>query len=168
MICNVLLKCKRWRLTLKPMQRTVVGGKHSLRKTQCAVLKWVTIVHQHNRNLYQFLLLGLNPGLLDQQMLWSNWCSLFIISTSQFPLKVSSDMCLAWPCMIVFMSWLDLSVARQKWNMILNDTSSYFQKMKGTPGYEQTSCISLFYDSFYSRLFDVHPVRNLLFMLINI
>jgi len=57
----------------------------------------------------------------------------------------------------------DLAVAKFKWNMILTDSSPYFERMKGSPDYEQSSCLSCFYDSFYGRLFDVHPSAKPMF-----
>jgi len=57
----------------------------------------------------------------------------------------------------------EIMLARLKWNMILNNTAPYFITMKGKPGFEQTSCIALFYDSFYNRLFDVHPLAKPMF-----
>jgi hypothetical protein len=53
----------------------------------------------------------------------------------------------------------DIDLAQRKWNLIINDVSPHFNKKKGSPGYTQSSCIMLFYDSFYQRLFDIHPVR---------
>ncbi len=54
----------------------------------------------------------------------------------------------------------DITMATQKWSLVIDDKSPHFKRKKGTPGYEQPSCIMLFYDSFYDRLFDIHPVRN--------
>jgi hypothetical protein len=54
----------------------------------------------------------------------------------------------------------ELTLAKLKWNMILNNTSEYFLQNQGTPGFEQPSCISFFYDCFYARFFDVHPVSG--------
>lgn len=47
--------------------------------------------------------------------------------------------------------------------MILSNTSEYFLSMQGKPGFEQPTCISLFYDCFYARLFDVHPLSKPMF-----
>ena len=52
----------------------------------------------------------------------------------------------------------DAAIAIESWDLILNDTSPYFLEKRGSPGFEQASCIMFFYDAFYSRLFDVHPV----------
>ena len=52
----------------------------------------------------------------------------------------------------------DVEIASMKWNLIIDDKSTHFHRKKGMPGYHQASCIMLFYDSFYQRLFDIHPV----------
>jgi hypothetical protein len=52
----------------------------------------------------------------------------------------------------------EIMIASKKWNMILDDKSPHFERKKGTPGYMQNSCLFLFYDVFYTRLFDIHPV----------
>lgn len=62
-------------------------------------------------------------------------------------------------------SEVEIARARATWNMILNDTSEHFITMKGrgVSGYQQQSCVSLYYDSFYDRLFDVHPMARPMF-----
>ena len=52
----------------------------------------------------------------------------------------------------------DLDLAADKWALIIDNKSPHFHRKKGQPGYTQQSCIMLFYDSFYARLFDIHPV----------
>jgi hypothetical protein len=52
----------------------------------------------------------------------------------------------------------ELALAKLKWNMILNNTSEFFDQNKGKSGFEQPNCMSMFYDTFYGRFFDVHPV----------
>jgi hypothetical protein len=54
----------------------------------------------------------------------------------------------------------DVELAKLKWGMILDDTCEHFLKNKGQPGYDTPTCIMLFYDSFYNRLFDIHPVSK--------
>lgn len=54
----------------------------------------------------------------------------------------------------------DIQLARTIWAYIIEDTSPEFQRRKGTPGFDYASCVMFFYDMFYTRLFDVHPVRN--------
>ena len=46
-------------------------------------------------------------------------------------------------------------------SLVIDDKSQHFKRKKGQPGFTQQSCIMLFYDSFYSRLFDIHPVGNI-------
>jgi hemoglobin-like flavoprotein len=57
----------------------------------------------------------------------------------------------------------DCTNAINSWNLVLNDNSPGFNAKRGQPGYEQASCIMFFYDSFYSRLFDVHPMARPMF-----
>lgn len=51
------------------------------------------------------------------------------------------------------------------WRMIMNNTSAHFKKMKkeGGPDYPHKTCMELFYYTFYTRLFDVHPIAKTLF-----
>ena len=49
------------------------------------------------------------------------------------------------------------------WQHIQNDTSEVYLARKATPGFEASSCLQWFYDSFYDRLFDVHPAARPLF-----
>ena len=57
----------------------------------------------------------------------------------------------------------DLNIAKENWNMILNNTAPGFHALKGTEGFHHASSIMMFYDVFYSRLFDVHPLSRPLF-----
>ena len=57
----------------------------------------------------------------------------------------------------------DRSLASSSWDMILNDTSPEFLSKKGTLNFPYTSAVVFFYDSFYLRLFDVHPMARALF-----
>lgn len=57
----------------------------------------------------------------------------------------------------------DCTQAINSWNLVLNDTAPGFNAHRGEPGYEQASCIMFFYDAFYSRLFDVHPMARPMF-----
>jgi hypothetical protein len=54
----------------------------------------------------------------------------------------------------------DLELAKDTWKQIVENRSEHFLNKMGEPGFSQSSCISLFYDAFYSRLFDIHPVRS--------
>ncbi len=58
----------------------------------------------------------------------------------------------------------ELALAASSWNLILNDKSDYFTNvLRKQPDFKYTSCISYFYDIFYQRLFDVHPMARSLF-----
>lgn len=57
----------------------------------------------------------------------------------------------------------DLSIAKETWNMILDNTAPGFKALKGTEGFNYSSSIMMFYDVFYERLFDVHPLSRPLF-----
>lgn len=52
----------------------------------------------------------------------------------------------------------DLMLAKDTWNLIVDDKSAEYKKMKQDPNFEQSSCISWFYTIFYDRLFNVHPM----------
>lgn len=54
-------------------------------------------------------------------------------------------------------------MALASWEAILNDKSEEFLANKGTPGFEYSSCVIFFYDMFYTRLFNVHPMSRNLF-----
>ena len=58
----------------------------------------------------------------------------------------------------------ELALAASCWNLILNDKSDYFTNvLRKKPDFKYTSCIAYFYDIFYQRLFDVHPMSRSLF-----
>ena len=58
----------------------------------------------------------------------------------------------------------DLKLASASWQMIINDTSPEFKRKRTTdPDFTQPSCISWFFNSFYTRLFDVHPLCRPMF-----
>jgi hypothetical protein len=52
----------------------------------------------------------------------------------------------------------DLMLAKDTWNLVVDDKSAAFKEMKKDPTFEQSSCISWFYTIFYDRLFNVHPM----------
>ena len=55
----------------------------------------------------------------------------------------------------------DLENAKLVWTMIIDDTAPEYVKFKETPeGANISSCVMYFYDSFYTRLFDIHPVSD--------
>jgi hypothetical protein len=49
------------------------------------------------------------------------------------------------------------------WNLILNNTAANYLLLKQDKSFESSSCISFFYDSFYLRLFELHPASRGLF-----
>jgi len=55
------------------------------------------------------------------------------------------------------------SLASETWQMILDDKSPEFLEKRGTPGFSYSSCVTFFYDTFYTRLFDIHPMARYLF-----
>ncbi len=62
----------------------------------------------------------------------------------------------------------DIDTASAVWNLILNDESPEFLKKKADENVPFESCIMWFYDTFYNRLFDVHPVINIISIPISI
>ena len=51
----------------------------------------------------------------------------------------------------------DVVLAKANWEMILNDTSPVFIDIQNE-GSDMASCMQFFYETFYGRLFDIHPV----------
>lgn len=54
-------------------------------------------------------------------------------------------------------------VAAESWNLILDDKSPVFVDRKGKPDFPYQTCVTYFYDTFYSRLFDIHPTCRHMF-----
>ena len=54
-------------------------------------------------------------------------------------------------------------IASDSWNHILNDTAPEFLARRGKPDFPYSSSIIFFYDTFYMRLFNVHPMSRNLF-----
>lgn len=54
-------------------------------------------------------------------------------------------------------------MAMDSWNLILDDQSPIFRERKGKPDFPYQSCVTFFYDSFYTRLFDIHPTCRHMF-----
>lgn len=54
-------------------------------------------------------------------------------------------------------------LAENCWKMILNDTSPEFISKKKNPNFPHPACIVYFYNAFYARLFDIHPLARNLF-----
>ena len=57
----------------------------------------------------------------------------------------------------------DMDIAKTAWNMILQDTSQEFLRLKGTDNFPYSSAVVWFFDTFYHRLFDMHPSVRPLF-----
>ena len=59
----------------------------------------------------------------------------------------------------------ELDAAVVVWRMIMNNTSAHFKQLKknGGPSFEFNTCMELFYHTFYTRMFDVHPIAKSLF-----
>jgi hypothetical protein len=59
----------------------------------------------------------------------------------------------------------EMILANEGWNIILQDHSPIFIRMRETEGerFTHTTCVSFFYESFYARLFDVHPLCKPMF-----
>ena len=53
----------------------------------------------------------------------------------------------------------DIAHAKIGWQMIINDTAPMFVQLKGTENFHYRSSTTMFFDLFYNRLFDIHPVR---------
>lgn len=54
-------------------------------------------------------------------------------------------------------------LAQDSWNLILDDKSPLFKERKGKPDFPYQSCVTFFYDTFYTRLFDIHPTCRHMF-----
>ena len=57
----------------------------------------------------------------------------------------------------------DVEIAKASWRMITDDTAPGFLALKGTPGFDYPCCVFYFFDVFYNRLFDVHPMCRPMF-----
>lgn len=70
--------------------------------------------------------------------------------------------------MPVYYSSTDVTVEERKlasdsWDLILNEKSPEFLAKRGQADFQYQSCVTFFYDSFYFRLFDIHPMCRGLF-----
>jgi len=54
-------------------------------------------------------------------------------------------------------------LAVRSWNLIVTDTAPGFLAKKGKKDFLYHSSVTFFYDTFYSRLFDIHPMCKQLF-----
>lgn len=55
-------------------------------------------------------------------------------------------------------------LAKASWDSIVNDKSPEYISRRGTEGFPYNCCVTFFYDSFYTRLFDIHPMSRQLFV----
>eukprot|EP01031_Cornospumella_fuschlensis_P030044 gene30044-36287_t len=52
----------------------------------------------------------------------------------------------------------ELDLANNTWKMILTNTSPEFVTLSKDPAFSYPNCIMYFYNCFYERLFDIHPL----------
>ena len=57
----------------------------------------------------------------------------------------------------------DISMARASWKAIVDGASPAFEEAKKNPDFTAASCLTWFYDCFFSRLFDVNPAARPMF-----
>lgn len=54
-------------------------------------------------------------------------------------------------------------MACQAWDLVLKDKSPEFLAKKGREDFPYMSCVTFFFDTYYCRLFDIHPAAKALF-----
>lgn len=58
----------------------------------------------------------------------------------------------------------EIEAAKHCWSMIMNDSAPEYNRLKKLdPKFPHSSAIVYFYNSFYTRLFDIHPLAKELF-----
>ena len=57
----------------------------------------------------------------------------------------------------------DILIASFSWQTVLNNLSPQFLVAKVDSSFAYSSCVVYFYDSFFTRLFDIHPQSKVLF-----
>jgi hypothetical protein len=57
----------------------------------------------------------------------------------------------------------EYALAHACWGLILNDTSPEFLERRRSTSFTHQTCIMFFYNVFYARLFDIHPLAKDLF-----
>lgn len=57
----------------------------------------------------------------------------------------------------------EMEAANSTWKLILTNTSPEFMAKRRDPNFQYPTCIMFFYNSFYERLFDIHPMAKELF-----
>jgi hypothetical protein len=60
-------------------------------------------------------------------------------------------------------STVERELALTSWKLILDDKAPDFLRNVGTPDFQYNSSVTFFYDAFYCRLFDIHPMARALF-----
>eukprot|EP01039_Chlorochromonas_danica_P000648 gene648-703_t len=58
---------------------------------------------------------------------------------------------------------VEYDLVHSLWEMVLNNTAPEFVQMRKDPSFHYSTCIAFFYDTYYHRLFDVHPLCRDLF-----
>lgn len=58
---------------------------------------------------------------------------------------------------------VEYDLVHSLWEMVLNNTAPEFVQMRKDPCFHYSTCIAFFYDTYYNRLFDVHPLCRDLF-----
>lgn len=58
---------------------------------------------------------------------------------------------------------VEMELASNTWKLILTNTSPEFMAKRKDPTFPYPTCIMYFYNSFYERLFDIHPMSRALF-----
>lgn len=61
------------------------------------------------------------------------------------------------------LSLLERELAVKSWNLIVSDQAPEYLAKKQSPDFHYHSSVTFFYDTFYSRLFDIHPMCKQLF-----
>jgi len=63
----------------------------------------------------------------------------------------------------------ELAIAHRSWQLILDNESPVFQmgKASNSSEFSCSTCICFFYQTFYKRLFDTHPIAEELFRDVN-
>lgn len=54
-------------------------------------------------------------------------------------------------------------MALDSWNLILDDQSPVFRERRGNSDFPYHTCVTFFYDTFYTRFFDIHPTSRHMF-----
>lgn len=57
----------------------------------------------------------------------------------------------------------ELDIASKGWKLILFDKSPEYLRLKVQKDFPYGTCMSFFYDQFYQRMFDVHPMSRKMF-----